>query len=291
MKKYKAIFFDWDGTAVLSRKAPVDDVIQSMTELLKKDVILIIISGTTYNNIAEGKLHELIPRKYLSNLYLGLGRGAYNYGFDDNGQPIIIDSILPDEKTKLVMHDICFQIHQYLLKEFDYSTDICFSRPNYCKIDLLVDADRSEHLFLQAEEILYVNNKLKEHGYEDGLKNLIQYVEKLGENNNLNLRATTDAKYLEVGLSTKSDNVNSMLENIVFNEGIKISECSFWGDEFTNINEGIRGSDGYMITELSEYADFFDVSENTSKMLPVNVKNIGKGINGFLEFLKNQACI
>ena len=26
MKHYKAIFFDWDGTAVLSRKAPVEDL-------------------------------------------------------------------------------------------------------------------------------------------------------------------------------------------------------------------------------------------------------------------------
>ena len=26
LKKYKAIFFDWDGTAVMSRRAPVDKI-------------------------------------------------------------------------------------------------------------------------------------------------------------------------------------------------------------------------------------------------------------------------
>ena len=36
MKHYKAIFFDWDGTAVLSRKAPVEDAVNAMRPLLDK---------------------------------------------------------------------------------------------------------------------------------------------------------------------------------------------------------------------------------------------------------------
>ena len=38
MKHYKAIFFDWDGTAVLSRKAPVEDAVKAMHPLLDKGV-------------------------------------------------------------------------------------------------------------------------------------------------------------------------------------------------------------------------------------------------------------
>ena len=33
-KKYKAIFFDWDGTAVTSRTAPVEDAVVAMKPLL-----------------------------------------------------------------------------------------------------------------------------------------------------------------------------------------------------------------------------------------------------------------
>ena len=36
--QYKAIFFDWDGTAVKSRKEPVDSVVELMKKLLSKDV-------------------------------------------------------------------------------------------------------------------------------------------------------------------------------------------------------------------------------------------------------------
>ena len=33
-KKYKAIFFDWDGTAVMSRQAPVEEAVAAMKPLL-----------------------------------------------------------------------------------------------------------------------------------------------------------------------------------------------------------------------------------------------------------------
>jgi beta-phosphoglucomutase-like phosphatase (HAD superfamily) len=32
-KKYKAIFFDWDGTAVMSRQAPVEEAVAAMKPL------------------------------------------------------------------------------------------------------------------------------------------------------------------------------------------------------------------------------------------------------------------
>ena len=38
-KKYKAVFFDWDGTAVLSRKAPVEEIVGAMRPLLDLSLI------------------------------------------------------------------------------------------------------------------------------------------------------------------------------------------------------------------------------------------------------------
>ena len=49
-KKYKAVFFDWDGTAVLSRKAPVEEIAGAMGSLLDQKVNLVIVSGTTIEN-------------------------------------------------------------------------------------------------------------------------------------------------------------------------------------------------------------------------------------------------
>ena len=88
MKQYKAVFFDWDGTAVISRKAPADAAAAAMKGLLSKGVHLIIVSGTTYNNIAGGRIHDYFTEEELKYLYLGLGRGAYNYRFDGK-EPVI----------------------------------------------------------------------------------------------------------------------------------------------------------------------------------------------------------
>ncbi len=58
-KGYRAIFFDWDGTAVTSRKAPVDEIVSRMKGLLNKGIKLAIISGTTIENIVWWKITRL----------------------------------------------------------------------------------------------------------------------------------------------------------------------------------------------------------------------------------------
>ena len=80
-KKYKAIFFDWDGTAVMSRQAPVEETVQAMKPLLQKGIKLIIVSGTTYDKIAGGEIHKYFTKEENENLYLGLGRGAFIFGY------------------------------------------------------------------------------------------------------------------------------------------------------------------------------------------------------------------
>ena len=69
MKRFQAIFFDWDGTAVVSRTAPAEDVVDAMRPLLEQGVRLCIISGTTYENIASGKLHVFFDEKSFWNCY------------------------------------------------------------------------------------------------------------------------------------------------------------------------------------------------------------------------------
>ena len=67
-KNYKAIFFDWDGTAVMSRKAPVDEAVEAMKPLLQKGVKLAIISGTTIENIAGGKLESYFTQSKIKKI-------------------------------------------------------------------------------------------------------------------------------------------------------------------------------------------------------------------------------
>ena len=287
-KKYKAIFFDWDGTAVINRSAPVDEVVKPMKKLLSKGVKLVIVSGTTYDKIADGKLHTHFSIEELKNLYLGLGRGAYNYHFH-NGNPTIFKSMVPEKSKLLQIHDICYAIHRELLEKFNLSTDVVFSRPNYCKIDLVVDNQRGTQLFMQGDEVEHLKTLLREHGIVGGLEQLISLSESMGEQYGIHLSATCDAKYLEVGTSCKSDNVDVMLHEFA-KENICEAECSFWGDEFVGFDEKLFGSDSFMRTLLSQSADFYDVS-TIEGIRPDNVIVLGGGIQTFIDFLWEQVSI
>lgn len=281
MKRYKAIFFDWDGTAVLSRKAPVTDAVKAMGPLLERGVKLAIISGTTYENIAGGRLESYFTPEQLQNLYLGLGRGAYDYGFDKAGKPVILVNRVPDAKGILEIHDACYKLHRILLERYGINTDIVFSRPNYCKIDLMPENNRGDNLFLQEGEAAKLQRILTSHGVES-IETLIQLAESFGTEA-MPLRATTDAKYLEVGPTGKSDNTDTLFNRF----GFPAEDCCFWGDEFVGVTDAIYGSDAGMLTEKTRSGDFFDVSNLVGRR-PAQVQILGGGIQTFLHFLCTQ---
>lgn len=286
MKRYRAIFFDWDGTAVRSRNAPVDDVVKAMGPLLDGGVKLAIISGTTIENIAGGRIESFFTEKQLENLYLGLGRGAYNYIFR-NGKPALFADRLPDKETLEVIHRASFEIHMELKNRYGLDTDIVFSRPNYCKIDLSVNNDRGENLFMQENELEQLKAILKTHGVSGGLKGLMELAERTGARHGLCVKPTCDAKYLEAGISDKSDNVDTILDRLQKENGILPTECAYWGDEFVGLDEGIFGSDSFMRTDKTKEGDFYDVSE-VQGIRPEGVVQVGGGIQRFLNFLKEQ---
>lgn len=288
MKQYKAIFFDWDGTAVLSRKAPVVQVAERMKCLLEKEICLAVISGTTMENIGGGTLYEAFTEEERKNLFYGLGRGAYNYHFTDPGLPEIFCSMVPDRETMVKVHRACYEVHERLYREYGFPTDVIFSRPNYCKIDLMVDSDRGENLFFQGSELCRLKESFERHGMTDGLAGLLDLAQRAGKEQGLSLSCTTDAKYLEAGLTSKSHNVDAILDYLRDSRGILPEDCAFWGDEYVGMDEGLYGSDSFMITEQSKAGDFFDVSEAPGKR-PGQVTVLGGGVDTFLQFLKGQA--
>ncbi len=287
MKKYRAIFFDWDGTAVLSRRAPVDAAVAAMAPLLDAGVKLAVISGTAYDRIAAGQLHTHFTEKQLENLYLGLGRGAFNYAFS-RGEPYVFADRLPDDSTRGAIHRTAFDIHMELLDRYGLNTDIVFGRPNYCKIDLAAGIDRGDNLFMQAGETEALQRTLRSLGI-GGLRCLIDMAKAAGKAHGLAVSPTCDGKYLEVGISDKSDNVDGILKRIMGSDGIAAEDCCFLGDEFIALEEGIYGSDSFMLTPLTASADFFDVSDLPGTR-PPRVSVLHGGVDRFLSFLREQAA-
>lgn len=234
-----------------------------------------------------GRIETYFGKEELGNLYLGLGRGAYNYAFQ-NGKPYIFHDMLPVGECLEKIHRSCFGIHMELKRKYGFDTDIVFSRPNYCKIDLMPNVQRGDNLFLQEKELDILGESLGNHGITGGLRGLVALAGKVGRAQGLEVKPTCDAKYLEVGISSKSDNVDVIFQKLQEESGITAEECAFWGDEFVGIEEGIFGSDSFMMTERTRDGDFFDVSEVPGKR-PEGVVQLGGGVERFLAFLRREA--
>lgn len=285
MKPYKAVFFDWDGTAVTNRTANPHAVAAAMGKLLEQGVCLMIISGTTYENICGGTLHEHFLPHQLPYLYLGLGRGNHCFGFTPLSTPALLCDLTPSMENLIRLHEVCFHLHAELLRHYHLPTDIVFSRANYCKIDLMVNNTRNQDaLFMQKDEIGRIESLLAKHQITGGLPALLQMAKDMGNEQGLSLQCTTDAKYLEVGYTTKSDNVRWFMQ-FLEERSILAEDCCFWGDEFGAITPGIWGSDSQMITPASRNGDFFSVSD-INLPLPAEVVNVGGGVESFLHFLE-----
>ena len=146
---------------------------------------------------------------------------------------------------------------------------------------MMPDNNRGDNLFLQEGEAAKLQRILSSHGIES-IETLIKMAESFGTEEML-LPATTDAKYLEVGPTGKSDNTNALFDRF----GFDAEDCCFWGDEFIGVTDSVFGSDAGMLTEKTQNGDFFDVS-NLQGVRPKGVEQLGGGIQTFLAFLQGQ---
>lgn len=131
---------------------------------------------------------------------------------------------------------------------------------------------------------------LNSHGITDGLQGLLDISEKAGKKYGIQVKPTCDAKYLEVGISSKSDNTDSIFAYLREHYQIRPEDCSFWGDEYVGIEEGIYGSDSFMRTEKTKNGEFFDVSEVPGKRLD-GVKQLGRRSEPIPELFKRAVSI
>lgn len=92
---------------------------------------------------------------------------------------------------------------------------------------------------MQENGLDVLKESLRTHGISGGLQGLINLAETIGEKYGIQVKPTCDAKYLEVGTTSKSDNVDCILnricsENQIFRKNVFTLEMS--------LSESSRGS-------------------------------------------------
>lgn len=287
-KPFKIIAFDWDGTAVVNRKADASLVTSKLESLLQLGVYIVVVTGTNFDNI-DNQFSSLIAGKHKQNLYICTNRGSEIFGFDEKSKPVLLYRLEATEKETNLLDKIAEKTKQEIENTSNIKTNIIYDRLNRRKLDLIPewkDPQKNEiDKLLKA-----VLEKLDNGGFPGGIQKAFKLMKNIAKTSGLTkAKITSDVKHLEIGLSDKSDSIKWMLENIARKNNISNRQILIGGDEFGSIG-GFPGSDSLMIVKNQPEMTYFSVGIEPEGV-PKDVINLGGGPDCFVKLLNNLTLI
>ena len=245
-RAFRLLAFDWDGTAVESRHVDATPVRRELIRLLDRGVWIVVVSGTNVDNVHR-QCSAAIPPASRKRLILGLNRGSEVFGFDAN--ELVIRSkrlATADQERRLTEIAECIRDELHVCTGLEFG--LVLDRLNRRKIDLIPEPEWSDppkaHIVALARA---TDARLRLAGLDGGLRAAIKIAQHILTDRGLSdWRITTDAKYLEVGLTDKGDTMRWVWAHLLLSEHISVNEICIAGDEFGGAG-GISGSDARMM--------------------------------------------
>lgn len=278
------IAFDWDGTAVPSRDTFRPQLVEMCRGLIDHGVHLIVVTGTSAIYIEQGLLAHL-PANHRMKITLCTNRGSeVSQMFHDGTLHTIEQFQATPEQTKCL--DLISEELRKRLENHGVRSTVITNRLNRHKIDLLPDLDHSATSSLSANQrVALFHHLMQSRGTDIRINRIIHMAKMVVQEIAREYRLSTDGRYLEVGLTDKSDSAR-WIAGWLWSNGIAPRDLIVAGDEFGPIG-GLTGSDARMlIPELGE-ACFVSVGRTAGAFLSP-VINLGGGPDGFHRLLDHQ---
>jgi hypothetical protein len=289
-RPFRIIAFDWDGTAVVDRQADAHPVAARLEELMKFGVWIVVITGTNFNNI-DRQFCRLITGPHKQKLFVLTNRGSEVFGFDAGSQPRLVYRREATERENELLTKIANSVRDWVRDHAGLKIDIVYDRLNRRKIDMIPEPEWADPPKSRIGELLKATeHRLTSGGIAGGIKQLYALTEDLARQNGLpNARLTSDVKYIEVGLTDKSDSVDWVMGTLAPRVGATPADIIFLGDEFGPI-AGFDGSDFKMVTKSAEACLFVSVGKEPNGV-PESVLHVGGGPAKFLELMDRQIAL
>ena len=256
-KKFKIIAFDWDGTAVISRHSDASAAFKIITELLKMEVIIVIITGTNLNNI-QAQPGFSINDGSVKNLYICTNRGSEVWQFNEKLEPFLLYYRKATKKENYLLNKVVENTKTDIEKTSKINLSIVYDRLNRRKLDLIPEwPNPPKH---EISELLHrTEYKLESCGVSGGIKKVFKMMETMAKSCNFSqAKITSDVKHIEIGLTDKSDSILWILNNIARPNKINNSDILICGDEFGPIG-CFEGSDHKMVIKNEHEITYISV--------------------------------
>lgn len=240
---FRAILFDWDGTAVVDREEDATALIGIVEALLRLDVWAAVVTGTNFGNIDRQLCRHIAPA-WRRRLLVCVNRGSEVYGFDRQGTSSrrYLRVATPAEEQALTA--TADAVRDQLVARTGLEIRVVYDRLNRRKIDLIPLPAWADPPKARLGELLAaVEGRLRGAGLPGGLGEAVTLAERLAREHGLpDARCTTDVKHIEIGLTDKSDAMAWLRRELLAPEGIVWRDVLIGGDEFGPI-AGFAGSD------------------------------------------------
>jgi trehalose/maltose hydrolase-like predicted phosphorylase len=280
-RRFEAIIFDWDGTAVPDRLAEAARVRSLVEALCAAGVDMAVVSGTHVGNI-DGQLQARPGGP--GRLFLCLNRGSEVFLVDSMGPHAVYRRVASRKEDRLLTKAAELTVKR--LAESGLKAEIVSQRLNRRKIDLIPLPEWADPPKSRIAELLKaVQRRLQ----KAGVRSLREAVEiALGAAREVGLpdaRVTSDAKHVEIGLADKSDSASWILSEL-WGRGVGPGLVLIAGDEFGPLG-GLPGSDSLMLVAKAARSSAVSVGVEPGGV-PPGVKWLPGGPDVFVELLEDQ---
>jgi trehalose/maltose hydrolase-like predicted phosphorylase/hydroxymethylpyrimidine pyrophosphatase-like HAD family hydrolase len=280
-RRFEAVVFDWDGTAVPDRTADAIALRETIEALCAAGMDLAVVTGTHLGNV-DGQLGA---RPYgPGKLYLCLNRGSEVYVVDESGPRLVERRVAtPAEEEAL---DAAASATVASLAAHGLRAEIVSQRLNRRKIDLIPESEWADPPKAKIGELLVaVESRLRAAGL-DGLRDAVAVAESAARDAGLAVpKVTSDAKHVEIGLTDKADSARWIFAEL-WRRGISPGQVLVAGDEFGPIG-ALPGSDSFLLPDTVEFAAGVSVGREPTGV-PAGVLALGGGPKRFLASLDDQ---
>ena len=280
-RRFEAIVFDWDGTAVPDRQADASALRRLVESLCAAGMHLAVVTGTHIGNVDD----QLRARpKGPGRLYFCLNRGSEVFVLTADGPELV------ERREATTAEDAALDAAAVAtvaeLGRHGLRAEVVSQRLNRRKIDLITEPEWADPPKARITELLAaVEARLRSAGI-DGLRGAIAIAEDAARAAGLaDPRVTSDAKHVEIGLTDKADSARW-----IFGElrrlGISPAQVLVAGDEFGALG-GLPGSDSYLLPDEARGATAVSVGREPTGV-PKGVVALPGGPAAFAGVLDDQ---
>jgi trehalose/maltose hydrolase-like predicted phosphorylase len=280
-RRFEAIVFDWDGTAVPDRQTDATKLRAVVEELCGLGLELAVITGTHVGNV-DGQLQARPGGP--GHLHLCVNRGSEVFRVGEGGLELLFRrEATPDEDAGL---DAAAAATVAELSRRGLRAEIVSQRLNRRKIDLIPDPAWVDPPKARIAELLAaVEERLQTAGLA-GLAEAVDMGEAAARVAGLRQpRVTSDAKHVEIGLTDKADAARWVFADLWL-RGIHPEQVLIAGDEFGPLG-GLPGSDSLLVIPEAEAATVVTVGTEPTGA-PAGVLILAGGPAAFMRVLEDQ---